>query len=266
MRCNEFEWKLRAENRDLEDPEVASHAAECTKCSALLDDELFVSGALGLLRAASADERVPDCLEERLLAEFRTRRPEPTSRRIRSGFIPSRRWLAAAALLLLAAGAIIVSKVSPPIGPGRGAVSTSGRPAVSGVAPPTEEGKLPTPLSGPTQPDIATRPAPPAETGPPINVARGRPVTRRRSVEPAARDTIETRGSIEGTPFYATMSLSRTDPPMDLQLVRVPVSRRTLEEFGITTDPLQPDRLVKADLLIGPDGLTRAIRFVSERR
>jgi hypothetical protein len=61
------------------------------------------------------------------------------------------------------------------------------------------------------------------------------------------------------------MQLAADEPGAELHLVRVRVSKQTLEGFGLALDPRMGNRPVKADLLIGPDGLTRAVRFISER-
>jgi hypothetical protein len=52
------------------------------------------------------------------------------------------------------------------------------------------------------------------------------------------------------------------DEDYGLQLVRVELPKRTMMSFGFPVDSREMNRPVKADLIIGPDGLTRAIRFV----
>jgi len=46
------------------------------------------------------------------------------------------------------------------------------------------------------------------------------------------------------------------------QLVRVELPRSALTRFGLPMNMNRADERVKADVLVGPDGLPRAIRFV----
>ena len=46
------------------------------------------------------------------------------------------------------------------------------------------------------------------------------------------------------------------------QLVRVELPRLALASFGLPVNMDRVDERVKADVLVGPDGLARAIRFV----
>jgi hypothetical protein len=46
------------------------------------------------------------------------------------------------------------------------------------------------------------------------------------------------------------------------QLIRVTVPRSTLGSFGFPVNPERAMMPVKADLVVGEDGLTRAIRFI----
>jgi hypothetical protein len=46
------------------------------------------------------------------------------------------------------------------------------------------------------------------------------------------------------------------------QLIRVSVPRSMLGSFGFTVNPERAMVPVKADLLVGEDGMARAIRFI----
>ena len=59
------------------------------------------------------------------------------------------------------------------------------------------------------------------------------------------------------------MPLGYSDPsPGAYQIVRVKMDRSSLAQFGV---PVNPDReeLLDADLLVGDDGMPRAVRFVT---
>jgi hypothetical protein len=50
--------------------------------------------------------------------------------------------------------------------------------------------------------------------------------------------------------------------PESLQLVRVELPRSALVSFGLPMNVERADERIKADLLVGDDGVARAIRFV----
>ncbi len=64
------------------------------------------------------------------------------------------------------------------------------------------------------------------------------------------------------TRFFPTMLAADDQPGVNLQLVRVTVPGKSLDAMGFSVDPRQSEKSIKADILIGADGLTRAIRFV----
>jgi len=248
MKCKEFRKRPDGEPGHRESEAFAAHASSCPECARILDDERLADRALGLLRQAAGAEQASPAAELRLLAELRrardSREPEARRRAPRAAW----HWLAAAAAVAVAAG-LMVWRVSIP-GPGHGA---PGRPADTATSAPATA--------------LPPSPAAPAE-----EARAGSRRTQEASAAPRAART-ETAAAprrrirpAEGTEFFATMPLTADEPLTDLQLVRVPVSERTLEQFGWMLDPREAGRPVKADLLIGPDGLTRAVRFISERK
>jgi hypothetical protein len=92
--------------------------------------------------------------------------------------------------------------------------------------------------------------------------AKAQPKVRRiRPVTPAPRP---------GEPEYTTDFVALTpQPPPDIaetpQIVRVRIPRGELQRFGLV--PLgRPDQtMVPADVVLGQDGMARAIRLVSTR-
>ena len=50
------------------------------------------------------------------------------------------------------------------------------------------------------------------------------------------------------------------------QIVRVEVPRSTLASFGVPVNMDRYNERVKADIVVGVDGMAHAIRFVQERR
>lgn len=54
------------------------------------------------------------------------------------------------------------------------------------------------------------------------------------------------------------------DPQESLQVLRIEVPRSGLRRFGLPALPEADRGMVQADVLIGPDGVARAVRFVHE--
>jgi len=86
-------------------------------------------------------------------------------------------------------------------------------------------------------------------------VAPAKPVRRLRRPEPAA----EPREVV--TEFYPLMD---APPPFERgQLLRVMVPASTMRSVGLPINPERWSERVQADVLVGEEGMARAIRFVS---
>ena len=93
----------------------------------------------------------------------------------------------------------------------------------------------------------------PAEShlaGQPEIKSERRPVSRRR-----VRTT-------EDDAYIPLTYAANADAPQDKMVVRVEVSRAALIGMGLPFDAEQGSELVKADLMVGVDGVPLAIRFV----
>ena len=197
---------------------------------------------LGLesLREAYSQEQASSSTEEQLLSKFRSMN---SSGRLRWSW---RHWgLAAAAALLLTCGLglWLASRDTPPPQPRQQA---SAQPLRAKSV--TAEGRSDRIVG------------PPAQAATPVKLRRVRkainPVATR-----SARHAPGSENSDAGA-FIPTMFPTGTDADYGLQLVRVELPGRTMMSFGLPVDSRELNRPVKADLIIGPDGLTRAIRFV----
>jgi hypothetical protein len=94
-------------------------------------------------------------------------------------------------------------------------------------------------------------PPPAANVAPPSESAKPRPV--RRKVQPQLREIV--------TQFYPLMD---TPPPFERgELVRVSLPASALRRAGFEVEGAGPDDEIEADVLMGEEGLARAIRFVS---
>ena len=241
MNCREFRELMEREGTPAPGDALQAHAASCAACARLRDDAVLVDGSLACLRENDAAEEAPPELEIRLLAEFRGRRTAAEATSYRSAFRPAWPWLAAASAAV-ALAAVLTFRLSR---------QTPQEPGVTPSAPPVADVRgAPRPEARPSVPDRVLQPPPPAAAG---------------AVDAARRQVRHRLRMAEGTEFFLTLQTAADEPGTELQLVRVPVSRQTLEGFGLSLDPRAADRPIKADLLIGPDGLTRAVRFISER-
>ena len=188
--------------------------------------EESVIAALRALAAQDREREAPEAVEDRLLQAFRRRQ---TNRRWRNGLGWS---LAAAAALTIffVAGSHERPKLVAPAPIPRRSVTSVPAPA-----------------------EVATAPAP----------KQTRPV-RRQPIEqpleqPIERPIEQQRETV--TQFFPLLDVA---PPFERgELVRVMVPASTMRKVGL---PVNQDHLadpVYADVLVGQEGLARAIRFVS---
>jgi hypothetical protein len=84
--------------------------------------------------------------------------------------------------------------------------------------------------------------------------------TRRRGAGATGEERAE---SYEIATDYFPIDLGSYLQPFDGgRVVRVKLPRSALMNYGLPVDPLRADEAVKADVVIGNDGMARAIRFV----
>ena len=85
------------------------------------------------------------------------------------------------------------------------------------------------------------------------------PVTR--GVELASLvNPVESQGDYEG--FIPLPNAERLAENDEVNLVRVEVPRSAMIALGLEVNPEQAADLVQADVMLGPDGIARAVRFV----
>jgi hypothetical protein len=195
--------------------------------------------ALKTLREADAGRGASNLTEIRLRAAFR----EHHARRRRKWWWPAWTWASAAAV-----AASVVFAVSRLVSP------------VEVQAPPAVVVKAPEPAA-----------VPPAGSAP---AAAAPAVAKRAAKKPA-------RAEVRPDPLDASVAAgTRRDldgfiaipyaPPLTVhdprQVVRVRVPRQSLRSLGIPVNEERMFERVPADLLMGVDGVPRAIRFVNDRR
>lgn len=247
MNCARFsecvrDW-IRGSAGEAMHAEMAEHAAACPECAAIGEEERLLSSALSALAASTSSSEAPEGVEQALLTEFRAGRR--TQRNIRRFS-----WTAA-----VAAGIGLVAIV------GNWSVL---KPRLQ--APPAVAEKRAGPVQTVPVQEAAPAPQPPAvERGAGARAASaltarvrsGRGV--RRPVAPPARPEPLREYVTEFVPLRYGESLRLDDVA---GVVRIAIPRSELARFGLPVAPEASGRRIQADVLLGVDGVARAMRFV----
>ncbi|HYY57036.1 MAG TPA: hypothetical protein VE842_06855 [Pyrinomonadaceae bacterium] len=290
MNCPDFEIIIDdlARERMMEAAERASglaHAETCARCASRLADERSLTFGLRSLATSAQEAEAPARVEAALLAAFRERdkaatlhgptaQPPTAAAAGRYG----RRWALAAALsgaataaaLALLFAAFVASRTTQPrqSAPRWSAAHDSQplKPSSWPTAPEDERALLP----GPAGLTTAARRSQPRLAPAPARMSNG----IRRSLIGGSAAT----GSIESPQPEAVATNSvASDIATDFipltygggmngldsgRVVRVELPRSALARFGLPVNAERAGEPVKADVLLGEDGLARAIRFV----
>jgi heme exporter protein D len=208
------------------------------------DEEALLAG-LRTLRESVADKTAPASVETALRAEFRKAGLRNKTKFGRKPLV----WigLAAAAAVVLA---VLVTSLRERTAVLSEVLSEVPRPALANQ------------LAPPVQPEAAARHSPEPERV----VARVQQRKPRRIAAPASHPATRPTNPPE-THEVATELLRLPFAPQFTaedrgQLVRVRLPRESMRSFGLPVNEDRLDPVVKADVLIGEDGIARAIRFV----
>ena len=259
MKCQDFErLVLRlARNQLLEAAardRANSHAGACLRCSARLAEERALTVGVRVVTAEMAKEEAPPRLEAALLRAFRghnavARAPLSGAQPAVIGHLPRRAWAAAAVILIsITAAAIFRHIPSSPVQ----------RQASQAII---QEPSVPT--NSPQEPaTIQLRPALDDDR----KLARGRVDTScRRPTQ--RRPGLRHSGEAEVAAHFFPLSESDDFNSLESgQVVRLELPGSALDELGLPVDVLTAGKTVTADVVIGPDGLAHAIRFVPNGR
>ncbi|HEV2834077.1 MAG TPA: hypothetical protein VGW58_02105 [Pyrinomonadaceae bacterium] len=226
--------------------EALAHSDECEHCLARLRDEETLTRGLRLLAADVESMNAPAELESKLLDAFRGR----------SVVVPvtttpsrSRYWLVAVAAMLL----VVMSALA------MWWRSETSQQRIAEKAP---------------APKAVEKPSRLTET-PPKEVefhAGGDDVVKPKAPKPVRRNSVRHRASETQMANHVTNEIATDFMPLgDMspaslqdggQIVRVKLRRSALIRFGFPVNMDRYNENVKADVLVGVDGLARAIRFV----
>jgi len=232
MNCADFEKVVVAMARGkMADAAGAEHAKVCARCARRLANERMLSGVLAAAVSADAARTAATAVEQALVAAFR--KSQAASR-------PHRRaWWAGAAVAAIAAATILAAVILR-------------KPAEQ---PRRAEGKQPLAYPAPA-PVPATVPVVREGRQPRSRTVRA---SRRRPVTPSKAPVIEANRE-QMTDFIPVFY----DPePIERgQIVRVRLPRSALTVFGLPLNEEHAEQAIRADVLLGEDGLVRAVRFV----
>jgi hypothetical protein len=265
MNCNDFETKItdlaRGQVMDAEARDRATaHAAVCRRCAARLRDEQRLTAGLREWSASFSDEQMPARGEAQLLAAWRAERSRaPVTERARRWPV----WAAAAAVIiaLMALAAIrFVEARKPQAVAGN---SQEQRQESSPAPSPANPLAMPTPEQAVIPPHRAHH----APRSGPQKVVRKQAgdaslaTTQPADANAAAANDDEPASEI-ATAFIPLAGGRSFAPSESLQLMRIELPRSALVSFGLPMNVERADQRIKADVLVGNDGIARAIRFV----
>lgn len=247
-----------------------SHVAGCARCGQWLAESEALQHSLTVFAGADSQKEAPVMLEQQLLSAFRQRIPVEKRQTNQTGQTPlARRW-PAGSLLAVAAILFVVAALTLIIWQR----NTNRLETIRHVAANTLATPLPPSESARAGNDAATSQVPAARRGPDAGaIAAARSLAARRSeaipasampakmpAETLAEMPVETEEAL--TDYLLFNSGQRFYPMERGQLIRVSVPRSMLGSFGFTVNPERAMVPVKADLLVGEDGMARAIRFI----
>jgi hypothetical protein len=239
---------------------AVSHAASCARCAVQLEDQRTLSAGLRRLAAVAADEQAPLRVEASLLATFREQRAALAPAVASSSLAPMRRWIYVGAGVAAAVAIVMLLSL------------TAFR---------TRETQQRAPQAS-ENPGLASRPAPdqPRQRAvqPPAsdNIQRKKPATnfmprpqqansRTNASDEGKRGANDTDQATEteiATDFFPLMNRESLTQLDGGHVVRVELPRSALMSFGLPMNMDRANERIKADVVVGNDGLARAIRFV----
>ena len=242
MNCQTFEETVNVVAREqmmdaLERDSAMAHAAACEHCSMRLAAERALSADLRQLAEQMEASCAPPAIEQRLMIMFDAQSLIPVNSS------PTRRWVyavgAIAAVFVLAFGLAAL----------RWRAVTSSETPVRSVA----SNRNVTEIPGVVVPPSGAQPLVPSPARPNRNRHRLPTGTARASADASRKEV--------ATDFIPVM-YGTTGVEPGSQIVRIELPRSAMARFGLPVNMDRADQLVKADVLLGVDGLAHAIRFV----
>lgn len=232
--------------------EALSHAGSCGRCETRLTDERELTAGLRELATVWSGE-APAHVEASLLAAFKEQRTNVA--RVASTPRQTPRWLYVAAGV--AALVVIVLMLSLTLSRTRESAGQS-KPESAVTAPPASD----------QQNDAMPKSSSTADAGPRLAAGRsdgfrtfgahGKQNRKQRRRRPYDEPIPEAEIATEFFPLNRE-GISQID---SAQIVRVELPRSAMMSFGLPMNMDRAGERIKADVVVGSDGMARAIRFV----
>ncbi len=246
MNCQRFEsvvselargQMMAAEQRG----EALAHSDACEECAMRLRDEEMLTSGLKSLAREMDGLGAPPAIEAKVLAEFRNRSAAAPRRQVNARY-----WLSAVAAILLIAIAVVAL---------RSRTTDDKNPKVAEVeAPKVQE----TPRKPANNDSVVARDSRVDEPEP--KVVHYQP--KRRSNRRPATAVAANHVNEIATDFMPLGYMNPASLQDGGQIIRVELRRSALANFGLQVNMDRYNEKVKADILLGVDGLAHAIRFV----
>jgi hypothetical protein len=271
MNCQEFEDIVSELARDEADTSVrqsaAAHAAACLPCAARLADQRVLGSSLRAFGEATKNEFAPPRLKRDLMAAFAARRASDSApvqtativdlasfssggsqggKQILRGWPP---WMlaAAAAILILLTASVVIWRRSATIVSEEVAVLPTSSPSTAPVAPPV--------ASGERRELAATREQK-------TRNKTGRVTKLNRSIDYSSAEDGESSESEIASEFIPITYAGDAGVLDKGFVVRVEVPREKLIAMGLPLNLERGKEAVKADVMMGDNGVVYAIRVV----
>lgn len=236
-----------------------AHATFCAKCASRLSEAKHVRAVLQTAASAETQE-APARVKKSLLAAFAEQGKNAVTPAPVVEISSRRRWLsvaaiAAAAVLLIALVLPVLLKLAKPAPRNESAKVDGGNPVQTTTTPERKQDKtaaLPIDKKSINAQKESRVSAPRATVRPPRTHERA-PATNLTDMASTKKNTNE----------YVPLTYLASATAMESgTVVRVQLSRSALRSLGLPLNIERADGLIKADLVVGDDGVARAIRLV----
>jgi hypothetical protein len=248
--------------------ETKEHAAACPECAARLAEHRDLSVRVKELASCASFAEAPPQVEDLLLSAFRARHgivPEAPPDKLHH---PSRAWVPWAAAAAIIVGTVLSLLLTPPSPQGEVAVTQSKVPPAapyqteSGAEAVQAEAPVPIPMASSITPSLEKQPFGGGEqAGHQLRSDEHESSQIVQATQMPYREPVNTV-QMESAPF---LPLLYGGDPMLLQtapIVRVEMSDAMLQSLGFPIVAAPSGQRIQADLILGDDGVARAIRFV----